>query len=95
RTVFASMDKLQGEGDGATADYFMGRMSLKRAMGGAKPAKTLPVPGDIADACLFLASDESAALNGNEIDVTHGMEVRKDSRSTYMTRPSMRSLDGT
>jgi malonyl-CoA reductase/3-hydroxypropionate dehydrogenase (NADP+) len=95
RTVFASMDKLQGEGDGATADYFMGRMSLKRAMGGAKPAKTLPVPGDIADACLFLASDESSALNGNEIDVTHGMEVRKDSRSTYMTRPSMRSLDGT
>ncbi|WP_052129668.1 SDR family oxidoreductase [Sphingomonas sp. 35-24ZXX] len=95
RTVFASMDKLQGEGDGATAEYFMGRMSLKRAMGGSKPAKTLPVPGDIADACLFLASDESAALNGNEIDVTHGMEVRKDSRSTYMTRPSMRSLDGT
>lgn len=94
RTVFAAMDALQGEPENTTANHFMGRMTLERAVGGAPKQKTLPVPGDIADACLFLASDESAALNGNEIDVTHGMQVRKDSRSTYMTRPSMRSLDG-
>ncbi|WP_116969769.1 SDR family oxidoreductase [Blastomonas sp. UPD001] len=94
RTVFAAMDALQGEPENTTANHFMGRMTLERAVGDAPKQKTLPVPGDIADACLFLASDESAALNGNEIDVTHGMQVRKDSRSTYMTRPSMRSLDG-
>jgi malonyl-CoA reductase/3-hydroxypropionate dehydrogenase (NADP+) len=94
RTVFAAMDALQGEPENTTASHFMGRMTLERAVGDAPKQKTLPVPGDIADACLFLASDESAALNGNEIDVTHGMQVRKDSRSTYMARPSMRSLDG-
>ncbi len=94
RTVFAAMDKVQGNPEGTTADYFMGRMSLERSMDGAWKAKVLPTPQDIAQTCLFLASTESAALNGVEIDVTHGMSVRKESRSTYMARPSMRSLDG-
>jgi len=94
RTVFAAMDKLQGDSEGATAAHFTGRMSLARARDGGAPENTLPTPGDIAGACLFLASDESAGVNANELDVTHGMAVRKDSRSTYLSRPSMRSLDG-
>jgi len=94
RTVFAAMDKIQGDAEGTTADYFMGRMSLERSVDGAPRGKTLPRPRDIAASCVFLGADESAALNGVEIDVTHGMQVRKESRSTYMTRPSMRSLDG-
>jgi len=94
RTVFAAMDKIQNLKDGATAEYFMGRMSLNRSEDGGPPAKALPTPADIALTCLFLASDESAALNGAEIDVAHGMSVRKESRSTYKARPSMRSLDG-
>ncbi len=94
RTVFAAMDKVQGNREGETADYFMGRMSLERSMEGAWKSKVLPTPEDVAHACLFLASRESAALNGVEIDVTHGMSVQKESRSTYMARPSMRSLDG-
>ena len=94
RTVFAAMDKIQDLKDGSTADYFMGRMSLSRSVDGAAPDKTLPTPADIAQTCLFLASDESAALNGAEIDVAHGMSVRKESRSTYKARPSMRALDG-
>ncbi len=94
RTVFAAMDKIQGHEEGETADYFMGRMSLQRSIDGGQKTKTLPTPPDIAQTCLFLASNESAALNGVEIDVTHGMSVRKENRSTYMTRPSLRALDG-
>ncbi|MGP1352958.1 MAG: SDR family oxidoreductase [Parasphingopyxis sp.] len=94
RTVFAAMDELQGDEEGATADHFTGRMSLSRSISGTEPKKTLPLPVDIAGACTFLASEESAGMNGNEIDVTHGMRARKDSRSTYLNRPSMRSLDG-
>jgi malonyl-CoA reductase/3-hydroxypropionate dehydrogenase (NADP+) len=52
------------------------------------------MPTDIAQTCLFLASDESAALNGAEVDVAHGLSASKESRSTYMTRPSLRTLDG-
>ncbi|MCR9222056.1 MAG: SDR family oxidoreductase [Alphaproteobacteria bacterium] len=94
RTVFAAMDKLQGLEDGATAAYFLGRMSLKRAVDGRPRDDTLPTPKDIANACVFLGSEESAALNGVEIDVTHGMNIKKDDHSTYMTRPTMRSFDG-
>ncbi len=95
RTVFAAMDKIQGNKEGTTADHFMGRMSLERKIGTAKKGKTLPTPPDIAQTCVFLGSDESAAFNGQEFDVTHGMAVEKNSRSTYLARPSMRSLDGT
>ena len=94
RTVFKAMDEIQGMKEGATADYFMGRMSLNRGRDGGAPDKDLPTPADIAQTCLFLASDESCALNGAEIDVAHGMSVRKESRSTYKARPSMRALDG-
>ncbi len=94
RSVFAAMDQVQGNEDGATADYFMGRMSLNRSLDGKAPEKTLPTPTDIAQTCLFLASDESAALNGAEVDVAHGLDARKGSRSTYMIRPSLRALDG-
>ncbi len=93
RTVFAAMDKAQGNEDGQTADYFIGRMSLKRSLPGVE-GPALPTPTDIANTCLFLASAESAALNGMEIDVTHGMHVTKDSSSTYILRPIMRQLDG-
>jgi malonyl-CoA reductase/3-hydroxypropionate dehydrogenase (NADP+) len=94
RTVFAAMDKLQGNRDGETADYFLGKMTLKRPVDGRPRGDTLPTPRDIANACLFFASDESAALNNVELDVTHGMLVKKDDHSTFLTRPTMRSFDG-
>lgn len=94
RTVFAAMDKVQGNEDGTTADYFTGRMSLNRDAGTAKKDRSLPTPFDVSGACQFLASDASQALNGVDIDVTNGMSARRDSRSTYLTRPNMRSLDG-
>lgn len=95
RTVFAAMDKRQGLEDGATADFFLGKMFLKRSVGGGRVGKALPTPKDIANTCVFLASDESAALSGAELDVTHAMSVDKMSRSTFTLRPTMRDLDGT
>ncbi|MEM9085368.1 MAG: SDR family oxidoreductase [Pseudomonadota bacterium] len=94
RTVFAAMDLVQGQPENTTADYFTDRMALTRSVEGKVDGKPLPTPKDIADACLFLASDESSAISGEEIDVTHGLRVNRDASSTYMARPSMRSLDG-
>lgn len=94
RTVFAAMDLVQGQPENTTADYFSDRMALARSVNGKVDGKPLPMPKDIADTCLFLASDESSGISGEEIDVTHGLRVDRNAASTYMARPSMRSLDG-
>ena len=94
RTVFANMDKMRGDGAGATQAQFFEQMSLVRTVEGEPLAKTFPTPRDIAATCVFLGSDESAAYNGHDFEVTHGMSVRKESRSTYLSRPTMRSIDG-
>jgi malonyl-CoA reductase/3-hydroxypropionate dehydrogenase (NADP+) len=94
RTVFAAMDKMRGDEPGATAQEFFAMMSLERGVGGEPRAKTFPTPEDVAATCVFLGSDESAAYNGHEFEVTHGMTVRKEMRSTYLSRPTMRSMDG-
>jgi malonyl-CoA reductase/3-hydroxypropionate dehydrogenase (NADP+) len=95
RGVFAAMDKLKGEPADSTANRYMGMMSLDRAEGGEAPKRRLPLPRDIANTCVFLGSDESAAFNGHDFEVTHGMTVRKEERSVYLSRPTMRSMDGT
>lgn len=94
RSVFATMDKMRGDDAGTTADQFFDMMSLERSTGGNAKAKTFPTPEDIATTCVFLGSDESAAFNGHDFEVTHGMTVRKEARSTYLSRPTMRSMDG-
>ncbi|MBX9796966.1 SDR family oxidoreductase [Sphingomonas sp.] len=94
RSVFATMDTLRGDEAGTTASQFFDMMSLERSTGGAARAKTFPLPDDIATTCVFLGSDESAAYNGHDFEVTHGMTVRKEARSTYLSRPTMRSIDG-
>jgi len=94
RTVFAAMDEIQNQPKDTTASYFTGRMALTRPTKGRIDGKPLPGPADIAGTCLFLASDESAGITGEEIDVTHGLSANRASASTYLTRPSMRSLDG-
>ncbi len=95
RNVFAAMDGARGDAAGTTATQFFDMMSLERATGGNDKAKTFPTPSDIATTCVFLGSDESAAYNGHDFEVTHGMTVRKEARSTYLARPTMRSMDGT
>ncbi|MFZ4689487.1 MAG: SDR family NAD(P)-dependent oxidoreductase [Polymorphobacter sp.] len=94
RNVFAAMDGLRGDAPGATANHFFDLMALERSVDGAPKAKTFPTPADIANTCVFLGSDESAAFSGHDFEVTHGMAVRQESRSTYISRPTMRSIDG-
>ncbi len=94
RTVFATMDKARGDDPGTTASQFFEIMSLERSTGGKAKAKTFPTPDDVAMTCVFLGSEESAAYNGHDFEVTHGMSVRKEARSIYLSRPTMRSMDG-
>lgn len=94
RTVFAAMDGLKGEPAGSTADRYFNMMALERRVDGAARAKTFPTPADIASACLFLGSDEAAAFAAHDFEVTHGMAVPVESRSDFMHRPDMRSIDG-
>jgi len=94
RSVFATMDKMRGDDAGTTANQFFDMMSLERSTGGNAKAKTFPTPTDIATTCVFLGSDESAAYNGHDFEVTHGMTVRKEERATYLSRPTSRSMDG-
>ncbi len=94
RTVFAAMDTLRGDAPGATATHFFDLMALERSVDGEPRAKTFPTPADIANTCVFLGSDESAAFSGHDFKVTHGMAVPEESRSTYLSRPTMRAIDG-
>ncbi len=94
RNVFAAMDNLRGDAPGATASHFFNLMALERSVDGAPKAKTFPTPADIANTCVFLGSDESAAFSGHDFEVTHGMAVPQESRSTFVSRPTMRSIDG-
>ena len=94
RSVFSTMDTMRGDAPGTTANLFFDMMSLERSTNGNPKAKTYPTPPDIAKICVFLGSDDSASLNGHDFEVTHGMTVRKEERSVYLARPTMRSMDG-
>jgi malonyl-CoA reductase / 3-hydroxypropionate dehydrogenase (NADP+) len=93
RSVFASMDQLKGANPGSTAEEFFGLMTLNRSFDGQALQRDFPVPSDIAHTCVFLGSDESAAFSGHDFEVTHGMRVPPESRSTWMNRPTLRSVD--
>ena len=93
RSVFATMDKLRHAADGSTARDFMDMMTLARAGDGRPLERTFPTVGDVAATIVFLGSDESAAINGHNFEVTHGMTVRQESRSTWISRPALRTVD--
>lgn len=110
RTVFAAMDALRKVAAGQTADDFLGMMTLTRnpaltrvaeastvpaAADAVAPAKGFPTVADVANTIVFLASDDAAAINGHNLEVTHGMTVRQESRSTWVSRPELRTVDGT
>jgi malonyl-CoA reductase/3-hydroxypropionate dehydrogenase (NADP+) len=94
RTVFAAMDGLKGDAPGSTANHFFDLMALERSVGGEPKAKTFPTPADIANACVFMGSDESAAFAAHDFEVTHGMAVPLESRSEFLSRPDLRAIDG-
>jgi malonyl-CoA reductase / 3-hydroxypropionate dehydrogenase (NADP+) len=93
RSVFATMDQLQGAEPGTTAEKFFEQMALERSIEGEPRAKTFPLPRDIAHTMVFLGSDESAAYTGHDFEPTHGMRVRRESRSTWVSRPTLRTVD--
>jgi len=94
RNVFAAMDKLRHGTRGTTAREFIDRMSLARTRSG-KPEFGLPSIRDVANAVLFLGTEESAAFNGHDFEVTHGMAAEVESKSSWMSRPALRTVDGT
>ncbi len=93
RNAFAAMDELRGDEADATGREFVDLMSLARPGEDGAAAKIFPAPADIANICVFLASAESAAFNGHDFDVTHGMRVAKDMSVTCIARPSLRVVD--
>ncbi len=93
RSVFATMDRLKGAEPGATASEFFDLMSLHRPFDDAPPQKDFPIPRDVANTCVFLGSDESSAFNGHDFEVTHGMRVPDESHSTWVSRPTMRTVE--
>ncbi|MDE2356385.1 MAG: SDR family oxidoreductase [Alphaproteobacteria bacterium] len=94
RTVFSAMDHLREQAEGTTAGEFFGRMTLARAFGDAPPEHTFPIVKDVVDAVLFLASDESGAINGQDIEVTHGLQTPRDAGATLLDRQGLRTVDG-
>ena len=94
RTVFRRMDELKGLPENSTADGFFGIMRLSRPGADGALSKGFPQTFDVAGAALFLGSDESAALSGAALEVTHGMEVPAESRTTFTARPGLRAVDG-
>lgn len=95
RTVFRRMDELKGLPDNTTAEGFFSIMRLCRPDADGHLGKRFPTTLDVANAAVFLGSDEAAALSGETIDVTHGMAVPAASGTTLTSRPGLRAVDGT
>jgi malonyl-CoA reductase/3-hydroxypropionate dehydrogenase (NADP+) len=73
--VFAAMDALRGGPPGTTAAHFLATMSLAPGRDGEPSRARYPQVADVVAAVAFLASDASAALNGQGLEVTHGLAV--------------------
>jgi malonyl-CoA reductase/3-hydroxypropionate dehydrogenase (NADP+) len=94
-SVFAAMDGLKKVAPGTTAKDYLGTMALARAHGAEPPKQTYPSIDDVANTIVFLGSDESRAYSAHAFEVTNGMQVWQESRSTLTSRPELRTLDGT
>jgi malonyl-CoA reductase/3-hydroxypropionate dehydrogenase (NADP+) len=95
RTVFSAMDKLRKAEPGTTADEFLSTMALAQPEEKGPPTRTLPTVEDVANTMVFLGSDESRAFSTQGFEVTNGMQVWQESRSTWVSRPELRTVDGT
>lgn len=95
RTVFKAMDALRKSTPGTTAAEFLATMALARADAGEPPTRSFPSVDDVANTIVFLGSDESRAFSAHGFEVTNGMQVWQESRSTWVSRPELRTVDGT
>ncbi|HMQ32949.1 MAG TPA: SDR family oxidoreductase [Chloroflexaceae bacterium] len=92
--AFQRMDELKGQPADSTSRAFLATMRLARPAAEGHPARRSPTPLDVAGAAVFLASDESAALSGESLEVTNGMTLPAESRTTFTARPGLRAVDG-
>ncbi|MGA1384660.1 MAG: SDR family NAD(P)-dependent oxidoreductase, partial [Steroidobacteraceae bacterium] len=95
RTVFKAMDQLRKAPDGTTANDFTSTMALSRAEPATGATHSFPSVEDVANTIVFLGSDESQAFSAQGFEVTNGMQVMQESRSTWVSRPELRTVDGT
>lgn len=95
RTVFKAMDELRKVPEGTTAGDFVSTMALTRAGTTGTATRSLPSVDDVANTIVFLGSDESLAFSAQGFEVTNGMQVVQESRSTWVSRPELRTVDGT
>ncbi len=95
RTVFKAMDHLRKVADGTTAEEFISTMALARSDEDSGTNQSLPTVEDVANTIVFLGSDESRAFSAQGFEVTNGMQVVQESRSTWVSRPELRTVDGT
>lgn len=95
RTVFKAMDQLRKAPDGTTANDFTSTMALSRATPETGATHSFPSVEDVANTIVFLGSDESQAFSAQGFEVTNGMQVMQESRSTWVSRPELRTVDGT
>ncbi len=93
RNVFKTMDSLKGVPDGTTATGFMDIMRLAHADANGTVQKQFPTPADVAGTIVFLGSDEARAFAGHGFEVTNGMDVPAESRTTFISRPGLRNVD--
>ena len=92
--VFKAMDGLKKVPAGTTAKDFLGTMALSRETAEGSLQQSFPSIDDVASTIVFLGSDESRAFSAHGFEVTNGMNVWQESRSTWMSRPDLRTLDG-
>lgn len=95
RGAFAAMDDLRRAPQGTTAKEFLATMALASSDNGDPPRHRFPTMEDVANTIVFLGSDESRAFSMQGFEVTHGMQVVQESRSTWVSRPELRTVDGT
>jgi malonyl-CoA reductase / 3-hydroxypropionate dehydrogenase (NADP+) len=92
RNVFKAMDGLKGQPEGSTAQGFFDTMRLKRKSDNGFAAG-FPKKQDVAETIVFLGSDEAAAFSGHGFEVTNGMAVEAESKSSFVSRPGLRIVD--
>ena len=95
RNVFSAMDKVRNTAQGTTTNDFLSVMALSRRDETSGEDYTFPTIDDVANSIVFLGSDESRAFSAQGFEVTNGMQVPHESRSTWASRPELRTVDGT
>ena len=94
RGALQRMDALKGQPAERSAETFLSMMRLRHSDGEGQLCPSFPQALDVAHAALFLASDEAAALTGESLEVTNGMDLPAESRTTFTARPGLRAIDG-